>query len=150
MTLIFYTLLKYNLCFNLYCNLYCNLHYNLHYNLYYNLYFNLYYNLYYKLYCKQYLQVTTRHRPTQIVLAGCRHSSVVSSVPTILLPRVRVPSTPSTLLSLVVKFVLYLSIENNEYIQKKRPGLVHFSKKIVLSFTKVIFIHLKIDPLKVR
>ena len=34
-------------------------------------------------------------------------SSVDSSVPSILLPQVRVTSTPSTLLSLRVKFVLY-------------------------------------------
>ena len=40
----------------------------------------------------------------------CRHSSVDSSAPTILLPRVRVRSTPSTPLS----FVLYLSCEKDE------------------------------------
>ena len=39
---------------------------------------------------------------------GCRHSSVDSSVPTILLPRVWVPSRPSALLSFIVKFVLYV------------------------------------------
>ena len=56
---------------------------------------------------------------------GCRHSSVNSSAPTILPPRVRVPSTPSMLLSFIVTFVLYLSCEKNE-INKKRPGLAHF------------------------
>ena len=40
-----------------------------------------------------------------------------SSAPTILLPRVRVPSTPSTLFSFIV-FVLYLSCEKNENKQK--------------------------------
>ena len=48
-----------------------------------------------------------------------------SSAPNILPPRVRVPSTPSMLLSFIVKFVLYLSCEKNE-INKKRPGLAHF------------------------
>ena len=62
---------------------------------------------------------------------GCCHSSVDSSVPTILPPQVRVPSTPSTLLSFIVKLVPYLSREKNE-INKKRPGLAHFFfKKLV-------------------
>ena len=59
---------------------------------------------------------------------GCRHSSVDSSAPTILPPWVRFPSTPTMLLSFIVKFVLYLSCENNE-INKKRPGLAHFLEK---------------------
>ena len=58
---------------------------------------------------------------------GCCHSSVDSSVPTILPPQVRVPSTPSTLLSFIVKLVPYLSREKNE-INNKRPGLAHFLK----------------------
>ena len=52
-------------------------------------------------------------------MMGCRHSSVDSSAPTILPARVQVLSTPSTLLSFVVKFVLYLSCENNGNIQKE-------------------------------
>ena len=51
----------------------------------------------------------------------CPHCSVESSVPT---SRVRVPSTPSTLLSFLV-FVLYLSCEKNENNQKE-GGLAHF------------------------
>ena len=43
----------------------------------------------------------------------------------ILPPLVRVPSTPSMLLSFIVKFVLYLSCEKAK-INKKRPGLAHF------------------------
>ena len=64
---------------------------------------------------------------------GCRHSSVDLSAPTILPPRVRVPSAPSTLLSFTV-FVLYFSCEKDENKNgfgqtfKKRkggsPGLV--------------------------
>ena len=41
------------------------------------------------------------------------------SVPTILPLQVRVPSTPSKLASIVVKFVLYLSCEKNEKKQKE-------------------------------
>ena len=51
-------------------------------------------------------------------MMGCRHSSMDLSVPTILLPRVRVQSIPSMLLSIVV-FVLYLSSEKNEIKQKE-------------------------------
>ena len=49
---------------------------------------------------------------------GCRHSSVDLSAPTILPPRVQIPSTPSMLLSFIV-FVLYLSCEKNENKQKE-------------------------------
>ena len=62
---------------------------------------------------------------------GGRHSSVVLSAPTILRPRVWIPSTPSTLF-------LYLYYWNcNEKItkiNKKRPGLAHFFKKKVSMF----------------
>ena len=47
------------------------------------------------------------------------YSSVDSSTPTILPPWVRIPCTPSTLLSSIVKFVLYLSCEKNENKQKE-------------------------------
>ena len=55
------------------------------------------------------------------------HSSVDSSALTILPPRVRVPSTPSTLF--IVKFVLYLSLcwENDENNQKE-AGFGPFKK----------------------
>ena len=58
---------------------------------------------------------------------GCRQSSVDSSVPTRLTPRVWVPSMPSMLLSFSANFQLYLSCEKNK-INKKRPGLALFSK----------------------
>ena len=58
-----------------------------------------------------------------------RHSSVDSSAPTILPPQVRVPSTRSMILSLTVKFVLYLSREKNENKQKE-AGLGPFFKKV--------------------
>ena len=47
------------------------------------------------------------------------HSWMDSSAPTILLPRVRVTSTPSMLLSFILKFVLYFSSEKDENIQKE-------------------------------
>ena len=55
---------------------------------------------------------------------GCHHSSVDLSAPTILLPRVRVPSTQSTILLFTV-IVLYLSCKRKK-INKKRSGLAHF------------------------
>ena len=61
--------------------------------------------------------------------SGSRHSSVDLSAPTILLPRVRIPSTPTTLFSFIV-FVLYLSFENNENKQKEAGfGPFFFKKK---------------------
>ena len=58
-------------------------------------------------------------------LLGCRHSSVDSSTP----PRVRVPSTPSTPLSFIVKFVLYLSCEKSKNKQKEAGFGPFFLKK---------------------
>ena len=54
---------------------------------------------------------------------GCRNSSVDLPAPTILLPWVQVPITPSALLSFIVS-VQYLSCEKN----KNRPGLLDFKK----------------------
>ena len=54
----------------------------------------------------------------QIQTLGCHHSSLDLSAPTILLPRVRVPSSSSTLLSFIV-FVLYLLCEKNKNKQKE-------------------------------
>ena len=59
---------------------------------------------------------------------GCRHSSVDSFAPTILPPRVWVPSTPSMLLSFIVKFVLYLSCEKNKIKQKRGRVWPNFLK----------------------
>ena len=41
-----------------------------------------------------------------ILLWGGRHSSVVSSTPTILWPQVRIPSTPSMLFSICIEIVM--------------------------------------------
>ena len=51
-----------------------------------------------------------------------------SSALTILLPRVRIPCTPSMLLSFIV-FVLYLSCEKNENKQKE-AGFGPFKKPL--------------------
>ena len=52
-------------------------------------------------------------------------SSVVLSAPTILWPRVRIPSTPSMLFSICIEIVM----RKRTKIKKKRPGLAHFLKK---------------------
>ena len=54
---------------------------------------------------------------------GCRHSSVDSSAPTILPPRVRVPST------LQSNFVLYLCWEKDKNKQKEAEFCPSFFKK---------------------
>ena len=56
-------------------------------------------------YWKQEMASRWWHRSVCLLLTidehgGCRHNSVDSSAPSILLPRVRIPSTPSTLLSI--------------------------------------------------
>ena len=58
---------------------------------------------------------------------GGRHSSVVSSAPTILRPWVRIPSTPSTLSSI---YLLKLYPENNENKQKEAGFGPFFIKKL--------------------
>ena len=62
---------------------------------------------------------------------GCRHSSVDSSAPSILPPWVQLPSMPSMLFSIIVKFVLYLSMrcERRTKINKKEAGFGPFFKK---------------------
>ena len=63
-----------------------------------------------------------------------------SSAPSILPPWVWLPSTPSTLLSLNVKFVLYLSLrcEKITKINKKRPGLAHLKKDFSRFQTRIV------------
>ena len=70
-----------------------------------------------------------------------RHSSVVSSVPTILRRRVQIPSTPSMLF-----FNLYWNCnEKRKKINKKRPGLAQFikegTKNVNFFFVLVTFSH---------
>ena len=57
-------------------------------------------------------------------ISGCRHSSVDSSAPSILLPRVQVPSTPSMLLSIYID----LCHEEKTKINKK-AGIGPFFKR---------------------
>ena len=54
----------------------------------------------------------------------CHHSSVDSSVPSILPPWVRLPSTPSMLLSFMVKFVLYLSLQCEKRTKINKIGRI--------------------------
>ena len=62
----------------------------------------------------------------------CHHTSVDSSAPSNLLPRVQLRSMPSMLFSFIVKFVIYLSMrcEKRTKINKKEAGFGPFFKKI--------------------
>ena len=53
-------------------------------------------------------------------------------MPSIMPPRVLLPRTTSMILSFIVKSVLYLSMqcEKRKEINKKRPNLAHFLKKV--------------------
>ena len=55
---------------------------------------------------------------------GGRHSSVVSSAPTILRPQVRIPSTPSMLF----QFVLLKLYRENDENKQKEAGIGPFLK----------------------
>ena len=74
---------------------------------------------------------------------GCRHSSVDSSAPSILLLRVQLPSMPSMLFSIIVKFVIYLSMqcEKRTNLNKKEAGLGPFFKKRLASLMPISAIH---------
>ena len=80
-------------------------------------------------------------------IAGCRHSSVDSSAPSILPPRIRVPSTSSMLFSIYIIQILCLSFEleceKNENRQK-RPRLAHFLKKYYTFLVRNIVIVIKL------
>ena len=64
-------------------------------------------------------------RCVKYLILGGRHSSVVLSAPTILWPWVRIPSTPSNLLSVCI---ICNCNEKRTKINKKRLGLAHFLK----------------------
>ena len=82
----------------------------------------------------------------RLLVIGCRHSSVDSSALYILPPQLRLPSTPATLLSFIVDFVLYLSLkcDKRTKINKKRPGFGTFFEKIlhIIWPIKLAFTHL--------
>ena len=61
-----------------------------------------------------------------------RNSSVVSSAPSILRPRIRIPSTPSMLYPI---YIIVIWIESNCEKDEKSPGLAHFLKKKSFSFS---------------
>ena len=66
---------------------------------------------------------------------GCRHGSVDSSVPSILPPRVRVPSTPSMLLSIyILQFTIYiLHLEKMKIKREVGIGPFFLKKHKILS-----------------
>ena len=55
-------------------------------------------------------------------ILGCRHSLAGTCAPSILLPWVQVPSTPSMLLSFEVKFVVYLSLHCEKSKNKQKEA----------------------------
>ena len=60
-------------------------------------------------------------------LNGCRHSSMDSSLLTILPPMVRIPTNPCMLLSFVVKLVIYLSCwKKRKFSFMKNIGFKYF------------------------
>ena len=76
-----------------------------------------------------------------ISLLSVHHSSVVLFAPSVLPPRVWVPSTPSTLLSI---YIWIFSCEKDKNKQKKRPGLAHLKNispvKCAASLNKNLFL----------
>ena len=64
---------------------------------------------------------------------------VDSSVPTILPARVRVPSSPSMLLSVMVNFAPYLSCEKNENKQKEAGFGPFYKEKSVIIIKEASF-----------
>ena len=63
---------------------------------------------------------------------GCRYSSVDSSAPSILPPQVWVPSTPSTLSSIYIAQIVYLSFElecEKNKNKQKEAGIGPFKKR---------------------
>ena len=63
---------------------------------------------------------------------GCRYSSVDSSAPSIMPPRVQVQSTPSTLFSIYIVQIVYLSFElecEKNKNKQKEAGIGPFFKK---------------------
>ena len=74
------------------------------------------------------------------IKGGAADSSVDLSALSILPSRVRLPSTPFTLLSFMFKFVLYLSLqcEKRTKINKKKPVLAHLKKIQVTNFDLLV------------
>ena len=64
---------------------------------------------------------------------GGRYSSVESSAPTILPPRVQIPSTPSILFQLIQLKLHIFHINWNVKKTKKRPILAHLKKHFIAS-----------------
>ena len=76
-----------------------------------------------------------------LIKMGCRYSSVDSSAPSTLPPRVRVPSTPSTLFSIYIVRIVYLSFklecEKDENKQKEAGNGPFFKKKNLIKLEAI-------------
>ena len=86
---------------------------------------------------------------------GSRHSAVDSSVPSILPPQVQVPSMPFTLLTIKVKFVLYLFLhcEKNKNKQKEPrfcplTSSSPYTKEFLLAYSPSKVAHLRMQITK--
>ena len=81
---------------------------------------------------------------------GCCHSSVDLSAPFIVHPWVRVPSRPSTLFSIYIFQIVYLSFEldceKNENKQKEAEVGPLFKKYITLTSEGVFAINSSVNP----
>ena len=62
-----------------------------------------------------------------------RHSTVVSSLPTILRPRVRIPCTEFKLFSICI---IEIVMRKGRKINKKRPGLANFFHEQSFDYVK--------------
>ena len=80
-----------------------------------------------------YGHILDRHlRTINKVDKGCSHRPVDSSAPSILPPRVRLQSTPSTLFSIYIVQIVYLSFElecEKNKNKQKEAGIGPFFKK---------------------
>ena len=66
---------------------------------------------------------------------GSRHTSVVLSAPTILWPQVRIPSTPSTLLSFIAfSICIIVIVMRNGRNKQKEDGIFNYEFEIFSDF----------------
>ena len=96
--------------------------------------------------CQQCFQTTVMTSAAMCIMCmylGCRHSSVDLSAPSILPPRVRVPSTQSNLLSIYIWIVSCGKDENKQkeagigpFLKKRIPDALLFGSRVLLKQTR--------------
>ena len=75
----------------------------------------------------------SRRGKVEFYLNRDRHSPVDSSALSILLTRVRIPSSIFTLVRIIVKLYNLFIIVKRTQINKRRPCLAHFKKRLILN-----------------